>query len=140
MLRVPFDGTYRLTSYFDHTTPDFTPDSDVTIYTGESVASCSPYCYHGHNGIDWAMCKPFKLSDRRSIFREAKFPDCEVRSATVAVLEDLIGAYEEGRPTLGNAEVTHRATELCLAVAESHIQGRRVELPLSNRDLYIWHV
>jgi predicted dehydrogenase len=93
-----------------------------------------------NNGIDWTMRKPFRLSDRRSIFREAEFPDCEVRSATAACLEDLINAHEEKRPTLGNVEVTHRATELCLAVAESHIQGRRVELPLSNRDLYIWHV
>lgn len=98
-------------------------------------------CIRGmNNGIDWTMRKPFKVSDRRSIFREAAFPDCEARSAVVACLQDLIDAYEEGRPTLGNVETAHRATELCLAVAESHVQGRRVELPLSNRDLYIWHV
>jgi predicted dehydrogenase len=98
-------------------------------------------CIRGmNNGIDWAMRKPFKLSDRRSIFREVAFPDYQARSATVACLEDLIDAHEEGRATLGNVEVTHRATEICLAVAESHIQGRRVELPLNNRDLYIWHV
>lgn len=93
-----------------------------------------------NNGIDWTMRKPFKLSDRHSIFREAVFPDCQVRSATVACVEDLIDAYEEVRPTLGNVEVAHRATEPCLAVAESHIQGKRIHLPLSNRDLYIWHV
>jgi murein DD-endopeptidase MepM/ murein hydrolase activator NlpD len=55
VLHPLFNGTYRLTSYFDHTDPDYTHDNDVTIYTGESVASCSPYCYHGHNGIDWGM-------------------------------------------------------------------------------------
>jgi len=93
-----------------------------------------------NNGIDWTIRKPFKLSDKRSILRKAELPDREVRSATVACLEDLINALEEGRPTLGNVEVTHRVTEICLAVAESHIQGRRVELPLSNRELYIWHV
>ena len=98
-------------------------------------------CIRGmNNGIDWAIRKPFKLSEKRTIFREATFPDREVCSATVAILEDLIDAHEAGRPTLGNVEVTHRATELCLAVAESHIQGKRVELPLKNRELYIWHV
>ncbi len=98
-------------------------------------------CIRGmNNGIDWSIRKPFKLSEKRSIFREATYPDYEVRSATVDLLKDLIDAYEEGRPTLGNVEVTHRATELCLAIAESHIQGSRVDLPLSNRELYIWHV
>ena len=93
-----------------------------------------------NNGMDWNMRKTFKLSEKRSIFREAPLPDWEVRSATVICLEDLINAKEEGRATLGNVEVTHRATELCLAVAESHIQGKRLNLPLENRDLYIWHV
>lgn len=93
-----------------------------------------------NNGIDWSIRKPFRLSERHSIFREAELPRRKVRSATVALLEDLIDAYEQGRPTLGNVEVTHRATELCLAAAESHIQGRRVELPLANRELYVWHV
>jgi len=98
-------------------------------------------CIRGmNNGIDWTMRKPYKLSEKRSIFREVEFPAYESRSATVSVLEDLIDAYEAGRPTLGNVEVTHRATELCLAVAESHIQGKRVSLPLKNRELYIWHV
>jgi murein DD-endopeptidase MepM/ murein hydrolase activator NlpD len=55
VLRPPFNGTYRLISYFDHTDPDYTHDNEVTIYTGESVADCSPYCYEGHPGIDWSM-------------------------------------------------------------------------------------
>lgn len=98
-------------------------------------------CIRGmNNGIDWTMRKPFKLSEKRSIFRAVEFPAYESRSATVSVLEDLIDSYEAGHPTLGNVEVTHRATELCLAIAESHIQGKRVSLPLKNRDLYIWHV
>lgn len=98
-------------------------------------------CIRGmNNGMDWGMRKPFKLADGRSIFREAGFPDREVRSATVDLLQDLIDAHEEGRQTLGNVEVTHRCTEMCLAIAESHIQGRRIELPLKNRELYIWHV
>jgi len=98
-------------------------------------------CIRGmNNGIDWTMRKPYKLSEKRSIFRAVEFPAYESRSATVSVLEDLIDAHEAGRPTLGNVEVTHRATELCFAVAESHIQGKRISLPLKNRELYIWHV
>jgi predicted dehydrogenase len=98
-------------------------------------------CIRGmNNGIDWSVRKPFKMSERRSIFRPAEYPSVKPYSATVAVLEDLIDAYEAERDTLGNVTVTHRATELCLTVAESHIKGKRVELPLKNRDLYIWHV
>jgi murein DD-endopeptidase MepM/ murein hydrolase activator NlpD len=54
-LRPPYDGTYRLTVFFDHTYPNYGPDNEVTIYTGESVISCSPHCYQGHSGIDWSL-------------------------------------------------------------------------------------
>lgn len=54
-LRPPFDGAYRLTTFFDHNYPNYGHDNEVTIYTGESVADCSPHCYHGHPGIDWSM-------------------------------------------------------------------------------------
>jgi murein DD-endopeptidase MepM/ murein hydrolase activator NlpD len=56
-LRPPFDGTYRLTSFFDHYYPNYAadPDGRITIYTGENVANCSPHCYRGHSGYDWAM-------------------------------------------------------------------------------------
>ena len=84
-----------------------------------------------NNGVGWKMRK----SDS-----EVPFPDSAGPSATVFCLEDLINAYEEHRPTLGNIEVTHHATELCLAIAESHIKGKRISLPLDNRDLYVWHV
>jgi predicted dehydrogenase len=98
-------------------------------------------CIRGmNNGIDWSIRKPFNLSAKHSIFRPAEFPDYQARSATVVCLEDLVNAYEEKRPTLGNVEVTYRATEICFAVAESHIQGKRVSIPLNNKNLYIWHV
>jgi len=39
-LRPPFNGTYRLTSFFDHYYPNYAagPDGRITIYTGENVA------------------------------------------------------------------------------------------------------
>ncbi|MBX3011418.1 MAG: Gfo/Idh/MocA family oxidoreductase [Caldilineaceae bacterium] len=66
-------------------------------------------------------------------------PDIPPHSTTQFCLEDLVGALEEGRPTLGNIEVTHHLTEACLAVAESHRVKERVTLPLTNKDLYIFH-
>ena len=57
------------------------------------------------------------------------------------VLEDLVSAYESGRPSLGNIDITHHITEACLAVAESHRRGGEwVSLPIANRDLYVFHV
>lgn len=94
-----------------------------------------------NNGVDWGMHKASQVANKYNFFREVPFPPCETRSATVVCLEDLVNAVEEGRPTLGNVEVTHQATEICLAAAESHRQGGlRVKLPLENRDLYVWHV
>ena len=62
-------------------------------------------------------------------------------STVVWCLEDLVKSYESGQPTRGNIDVTHHITEACVAVAESHRQGGAwVELPIVNRDLYIWHV
>lgn len=60
-------------------------------------------------------------------------------SATQYCLEDLVHAREQGRPTLGNIEIAHHLTEVCLALAESHRQGARISLPLENRSLYIFH-
>lgn len=57
-LRPPFNGTYRLTSFFDHYYPNAnrtSPDNQVTIYTGEKTPDCRPHCYPGHGGIDWGM-------------------------------------------------------------------------------------
>ncbi len=60
-------------------------------------------------------------------------------SATQYCLEDLVLAHEEGRQTLGPVEVAHHLTEVCLALAESHRQEKRITLPLENRSLYIFH-
>jgi murein DD-endopeptidase MepM/ murein hydrolase activator NlpD len=55
ILRPPYDGTYRLTSFFDHSYPNYGEDNQITIYTSEAVLDCSPHCYQGHSGYDWAM-------------------------------------------------------------------------------------
>jgi len=54
-LRPPFNGQYPLTSFFDHSYPNYGSYNGVTIYNGESVNDCSPHCYQGHSGYDWSM-------------------------------------------------------------------------------------
>src|SRR5207237_8335131 len=84
-----------------------------------------------NNGIDWSWRKPAPASAKRMLLREQPFPSVQPFSATQFALEDLVRAVEEGRPTLGNVEVTHQATECCFAVAESHLRGSaRVDPPV----------
>lgn len=69
--RPPFDGTRRLTSFFDHQTPRCywagqpACDGYVWIYTGERRPDYSPHPYDGHEGIDWSM------SDGTSVYAAA---------------------------------------------------------------------
>ncbi|MBI2190377.1 MAG: Gfo/Idh/MocA family oxidoreductase [Armatimonadetes bacterium] len=63
------------------------------------------------------------------------------KSATVRMLEDLLDAHEQGRPTLGDIDVTHHVTEILFAIAECHRLGvPRITLPIAQRDVYIFHV
>jgi murein DD-endopeptidase MepM/ murein hydrolase activator NlpD len=61
ILRPPFEGNYRVVSYFDHQTPNYTGDNYIWIYNGERVSSSlaahtgEPYPYDGHDGWDWSM-------------------------------------------------------------------------------------
>ena len=68
-------------------------------------------------------------------------PFDDSRTATMICLEDLVDAYENGRPTIGNVDLAHHITEACIAIAESHARGGAwMTLPLENRELYIFHV
>lgn len=93
-----------------------------------------------HNGLDVELLKVTRLNEKVPVLRPvaAAVPS---GSATLACLEDLVEAHEQGRPPLGNGEISHHATEICFAVAESHRRGGGwVELPLAERELYIHHV
>jgi predicted dehydrogenase len=81
------------------------------------------------------------LRTKNSGWKEAPFAFVTPKSTVVTCLEDLVEAYESGRPTRGHIEVTHHITEACIAVAESHRRGGAwVDLPMEDRDLYIFHV
>jgi predicted dehydrogenase len=93
-----------------------------------------------NNNVDWSLRTRQPLGKKFHTFLAAAYPKVKPRSATVNCLQDLIDAHEQHRPTLGNIDITHHATEVCLAIAESHrLGGKRVKLPLENRDLYIYH-
>lgn len=79
-------------------------------------------------------------SEKERSFVAVPAPTVEAHSATQLCLEDLLDAFESGRPTLGNIQITHHLTEACLAVAESHRLQQRITLPLENRSLYVFHV
>ena len=81
-------------------------------------------------------------SSKRAQWEPADIPAIdEKQGPVVAALEDMVDAYESGRPSLGNIDVTHHITEAVLAIAESHRRGGEwLQLPIDNRDLYVFHV
>ena len=78
--------------------------------------------------------------EKRNSFADVEVDSPPAHSATQFCLEDLVDAYEEKRPSLGNVQICHHLTEVCLAIGESHRRGERISLPLDNRELYIFHV
>lgn len=108
---------------------------DVNIIGSDGMISIM------NNGMDFSWRRPEEPRKKWPRFRQEPL-DIRIRkSATVACLEDLVEAHETGRPSLNGIDIAHHATEMCLAVAQSHWQGGQwVELPLGNRELYVYHV
>ena len=73
---------------------------------------------------------------------ETRLPDYPQQEPTLTCMEDLVESYETGKtPISGKIDVIHNLTEACLAVAESHRNGGSwIDLPMSNRELYVFHV
>ena len=93
------------------------------------------------NGARVSLRQPGAQQGRRQLWDEVPFPDPEPISSTMTCLEDLVRAHESDGQTLGHIDVTHHVTEATIAVAESHRHGRAwIELPMAERDLYIFHV
>jgi predicted dehydrogenase len=93
-----------------------------------------------NNGADLELRKATKLEGKFTILRSVPV-ETPSGSMTLACLEELVAAHEQDRPPLGNVAVSHHGTEICFAVAESHRRGGTwVDLPLTDRDLYIHHI
>lgn len=69
-LRLPFQGTRRVTAYVDHKYPTYgyppnPSDQKIVVYHGEERLTCpeagaswineGPYCYDGHDGTDYSL-------------------------------------------------------------------------------------
>jgi len=78
---------------------------------------------------------------KRDIWEETSVPALVPSSTVVACLEDLVTSYEAGERTRGHIDVTHHITEACIGIAESQREhGKWIDLPLEDRDLYIFHI
>ncbi len=84
-------------------------------------------------GYSWRRAEP------HGHFREVEdAPQAPIESGTLGGLEDLAGALDSGGDTQGNIRLACRSQEIIFGWIESHRQGgRRVDLPLANRDLAI---
>jgi len=86
------------------------------------------------NGIGYTL----RLANKFGQFEEVAQPPVPITSGTLKGIEDLVAALDGGGDTQGNLELACRSQELILAMVASHRQGgRRVELPLAERDLSI---
>ena len=59
-------------------------------------------------------------------------------SPTINTIRDLIHSMETGDSTHGNIDITMNSVEVQFALAHSHLDGgKRVEIPVADRSLYI---
>ena len=94
-----------------------------------------------NNGAGAALRQKGGKQGSRELWEEVPFEFVTPKSTVVSCLEDLVEAHESGRLPLGHVDNAHHITEACIAVAESHrCGGAWVDLPLAERDLYIFHI
>ena len=73
-----------------------------------------------------------------NMFRETPFPDVPRESGTVNAIHDIVDALDNDRETVGGIHLARRSQEIIFGLIESHRRsGARVELPLTERNLYV---
>ena len=93
-----------------------------------------------NNGTGIRLRTKQEMKGVRPTWIKTPFPEPEPSSAVVRCLENLVRAHESGQPSLGNVALTHHITKACIGVSESHrINATWIDLPIINRDLYIFH-
>jgi predicted dehydrogenase len=105
-----------------------------------------------NNGVDWELWtlqewkRPefkdgpvWKEVPKIATLQRAPLPFAvEVKSMTLAAVEDLVQALKTGRDTRSTGEDGRLALEVAMAFVESERQGgARVRLPLAHRDLVV---
>jgi len=74
----------------------------------------------------------------RYVWEEVPFPAWERRSGTVAIIEDLVRAVEEGTPGRSSLATARRGMEILFAMVASHAEGgARQTLPLAERRVRV---
>jgi predicted dehydrogenase len=81
----------------------------------------------GRSGVSWQDVSSQGIGTPETL------SDGGLHAGNVLAVRDLLSAIEEHREPLGNMYEARGATEMIVAVFESHRQGRLVELPLENR-------
>lgn len=81
----------------------------------------------GRSGVAWQDVSS------QGIGAPEPLKDGGLHAGNVLAVRDLLSAIEEHREPLGNMYEARGATEMIVAVFESHRQGRPVPLPLENR-------
>jgi predicted dehydrogenase len=86
------------------------------------------------NGEDWQVREVVGQDHRgRNVLGAGKFPDFDVTSSTVCLIEDLVQALDTGNPTRCGVRLARANQELIFAFIESHQRGgARVDLPLTE--------
>ena len=80
----------------------------------------------------------FRRRGRSYTFDLVPLPDMPPASSHVTLVKDLIHCVRAGRKPLANEIAARNGMEILMGAAESYRQGgRRVELPMSNRAMYI---
>jgi predicted dehydrogenase len=86
------------------------------------------------NGIDYTL----RVADEYGEFAAVEAPPIPITSGTLKGIEDLVAALDSNGDTQGNIGLACRSQELIFAMVASHRQGgRRVELPMAERELSI---
>lgn len=81
----------------------------------------------GRSGVAWQDVSSQGIGSPETL------TDGGLHAGNVLAVRDLLSAIEEHREPLGNMYEARGATEMIVAVFESHRQGRPVALPLENR-------
>ncbi len=97
---------------------------------------------YGTEGRAYAWDNGEAIRIRRGARKESTVEEKSIKpsgeSPTVCTIRNIIRQLETGEPTDGNIDVTMQAVEVQFGLAHSHLQdGARVELPVTDRTLYI---
>lgn len=92
-----------------------------------------------NNSVSWDLRKRTReYGDKWPGLTHEPFPAFTPKSATVAVVEDLIAALESDGETRCPARLARRGMEIAFGIIESHRRsGAKIRVPLTKRDTYV---